>query len=106
MSTYQHAASRTVAIDLPEDWLEGAQGMVPHEQLQAAIGRLCLWAHTSPKYRHLTLRPDGRGADMIATYRDAHDGAITYCIGAIWHDTSPDDWPEGMPRQGHYGFHS
>lgn len=61
-------------------------------KLWNAIGYLSTWgAHSYPT---VTIRRDGRGADLVAHYKSAVFGAAPgYTIGAVWHDT-------------HYGFHS
>jgi len=65
---------------------EGIEDQAGAPALQAAIGYLATWASSNERYAHCTISVVGRPSDyeLVATYRHAADGVITYQIGAIW----------------------
>jgi hypothetical protein len=67
---------RTITLNIDMGKLEDA----PDLNIQAAIGRLAVWALDG--YAQVTISNDGRN-DLIATYVD-YTRARKFTIGAVW----------------------
>lgn len=101
--------NRTIKLHFAAaDTLTDIAAITGNEKLYTAIGYLTSWCVGSDRYAFCEIFGgvyDGN-PELIATYRAEERGAITYQIGAVWHEGSAIDGATGLPLAGHFGFHS
>ena len=88
--------NRTIKLHFADaETLADIAAITGDKELYQAIGYLTSWSVGSDRYKFCEVFGgvyDGN-PELIATYRAEERGAITYQIGAVWHED-------------HFGFHS